>query len=150
MAGAALRRWRLIELAPNRFHELPLVARWLGLNERLLAHLVGENTPDERLEAEFNAESVLELTPELIGPTQTRNAAIIGETDDHQAAAIDLLREEPTRAVVLGTLNLARTMAFRCLGLGARVLISKKEMDKAQECCLCNLPICKACRQCHE
>ena len=45
MAGAPLRRWRLIELAPNRFHELPLVTRRLALNERLLAHLLGETHP---------------------------------------------------------------------------------------------------------
>ncbi len=40
MPGAPLRRWRFIELAPNRFHELPLAARRLALNERLLAHLL--------------------------------------------------------------------------------------------------------------
>ncbi len=38
--------------------------------------------PEERLEADFNAESILELTPDLIGPTQTRNAGIIGEAID--------------------------------------------------------------------
>jgi ESX secretion system protein EccE len=59
-----------------------------------------------------------------LGVNARGSGLIIGETDDHQAAAIDLLREEPTRAVVLGSLNLARTMAFRCLGLGARVLVS--------------------------
>ena len=59
-----------------------------------------------------------------LGVNARGSGLIIGETDDHQAAAIDLLREEPTRAVVLGTLNLARTVAFRCLGLGARVLVS--------------------------
>ena len=34
--------------------------------------------PDERLGAKFNAESVLELTPALVGATQTQNAGIIG------------------------------------------------------------------------
>ena len=38
--------------------------------------------PEERLTAEFNADSVLELTPELIGPSHTQNAGIIGETVD--------------------------------------------------------------------
>jgi type III restriction enzyme len=38
--------------------------------------------PDVRLEAEFNTESVLELTPDLVGPTITRNAGIIGEAVD--------------------------------------------------------------------
>ena len=38
--------------------------------------------PEERLTAEFNEESVLELTPDLVGPTITRNAGIIGESVD--------------------------------------------------------------------
>jgi len=38
--------------------------------------------PNERLTAEFNADSVLELTPELIGPSNTRNEGIIGEGVD--------------------------------------------------------------------
>ena len=35
--------------------------------------------PKEELSADFNADSTLELTPELIGATRTRNEAIIGE-----------------------------------------------------------------------
>ncbi|MYA65824.1 MAG: restriction endonuclease [Gammaproteobacteria bacterium] len=35
--------------------------------------------PKEELTAEFNADSVLRLTPEDVGPTVTRNAGIIGE-----------------------------------------------------------------------
>ncbi len=38
--------------------------------------------PEERLKAEFNTDSVLELTPDLIGPSQTRNQGIIGEGVD--------------------------------------------------------------------
>lgn len=38
--------------------------------------------PEERLTAEFNDDSVLELTPELVGPSKTRNAGIIGEAVD--------------------------------------------------------------------
>jgi type III restriction enzyme len=38
--------------------------------------------PDERLTAEFNEDSVLELTPDLVGPSITRNAGIIGEDVD--------------------------------------------------------------------
>ena len=38
--------------------------------------------PDERLEAQFNDESTLVLTPEHIGPTRTRNEGIIGEGID--------------------------------------------------------------------
>lgn len=38
--------------------------------------------PEERLTAEFNDDSVLELTPDLVGPSITRNAGIIGENVD--------------------------------------------------------------------
>ena len=38
--------------------------------------------PDERLTAVFNEDSRLELTPDLVGPTITRNAGIIGEAVD--------------------------------------------------------------------
>src|SRR5207302_771706 len=35
--------------------------------------------PEERLTAEFTADSVLDLTPDLVGPTITRNEGIVGE-----------------------------------------------------------------------
>ncbi|QDT70355.1 Type III restriction enzyme, res subunit [Planctomycetes bacterium MalM25] len=38
--------------------------------------------PEERLEAEFTKDCILELTPDLIGPSQTRNEGIIGEGVD--------------------------------------------------------------------
>ena len=38
--------------------------------------------PNVRLEAEFNADSTLELTPDLVGPSITKNAGIIGEDVD--------------------------------------------------------------------
>jgi type III restriction enzyme len=38
--------------------------------------------PEERLTADFNDDSVLELTPDLVGPTITRNLGIIGEGVD--------------------------------------------------------------------
>ena len=38
--------------------------------------------PEERLAAQFNEDSVLELTPDLVGATKTRNSGIIGETVD--------------------------------------------------------------------
>jgi type III restriction enzyme len=34
---------------------------------------------DERLESEFNSDSTLELTPDLVGATETQNSGIIGE-----------------------------------------------------------------------
>lgn len=38
--------------------------------------------PAERLEATFDADSTLTLTPELVGPTETRNEGIVGEGVD--------------------------------------------------------------------
>ena len=38
--------------------------------------------PEERLEAEFNDDSTLNLTPDLVGPSVTRNEGIIGEGVD--------------------------------------------------------------------
>ena len=38
--------------------------------------------PEDRLSAEFNEDSVLELTPDLVGATETQNSGIIGEKVD--------------------------------------------------------------------
>ncbi|MFM8385215.1 MAG: BPTD_3080 family restriction endonuclease, partial [Planctomycetia bacterium] len=38
--------------------------------------------PEERLAAQFNDDSRLELTPELVGPSRTRNSGIIGRAED--------------------------------------------------------------------
>jgi type III restriction enzyme len=38
--------------------------------------------PEERLSAEFNDDSILELSPDLVGPSITRNQGIIGEGVD--------------------------------------------------------------------
>ncbi len=38
--------------------------------------------PEDRLEAEFNDDAVLELTPDLVGATETQNSGIIGERVD--------------------------------------------------------------------
>jgi len=38
--------------------------------------------PEERLTADFNDDSILELSPEMIGPSRTLNSGIIGETAD--------------------------------------------------------------------
>jgi type III restriction enzyme len=38
--------------------------------------------PEERLTASFNDDSILELTPDLVGPSITRNSGIIGEGVD--------------------------------------------------------------------
>lgn len=38
--------------------------------------------PEERLAAQFNDDSILELTPDIVGPSVTRNSGIIGEGVD--------------------------------------------------------------------
>ena len=38
--------------------------------------------PEERLTANFNEDSVFELTPAIVGPTETKNSGIIGEAVD--------------------------------------------------------------------
>ena len=42
--------------------------------------------PEERLTASFTSDSVLELTPEIVGPSITRNSGIIGEAVDMNLA----------------------------------------------------------------
>ena len=48
--------------------------------------------PEERLSAAFSAESVLTLNPELVGPSMTRNAGIIGEGVDLSLTHLGNLR----------------------------------------------------------
>ncbi|MGB7541188.1 MAG: DEAD/DEAH box helicase family protein [Burkholderiales bacterium] len=48
--------------------------------------------PEERLTAVFNDDSVLLLTPDLVGPTITKNAGIIGETVDLSLKHLDHVR----------------------------------------------------------
>ena len=48
--------------------------------------------PEERLSAVFNDDSVLHLTPDLVGPTVTKNAGIIGETVDLSLKHLDDVR----------------------------------------------------------
>ncbi len=38
--------------------------------------------PEERLTAKFNEDSILELTPDLVGPSKTHNQGIIGKGED--------------------------------------------------------------------
>jgi type III restriction enzyme len=48
--------------------------------------------PDERLEAKFDADSILELSPALVGPSITQNSGIIGETADMSLDHLDDMR----------------------------------------------------------
>lgn len=52
--------------------------------------------PEEQLTAKFNEDSVLELTPDLVGPSRTKNAGIIGQDVD-----LDLKHLEDTRPSAL-------------------------------------------------
>jgi type III restriction enzyme len=47
----------------------------------------------KRLEAQFTADSVLELTPDLVGPSKTRNSGIIGEGVDLSLDHLDDMRQ---------------------------------------------------------
>jgi type III restriction enzyme len=49
--------------------------------------------PADRLEAAFNEDATLELTPELVGPTVTRNEGIIGEGVDLNVKHLEDLRQ---------------------------------------------------------
>ena len=49
--------------------------------------------PAERLSAQFSADSLLELTPELVGPAITRNEGIIGEGVDLTLQHLGTLRQ---------------------------------------------------------
>ena len=60
--------------------------------------VLGED--EERLTAEFNADSVLELTPELVGPSVTRNEAIIGEGVDLNLVHTGDLRRSTLRPII--------------------------------------------------
>ena len=48
--------------------------------------------PDERLEATFGPDHVLHLTPELVGPSVTKNAGLIGESVDLTVAHLEDMR----------------------------------------------------------
>ena len=48
--------------------------------------------PEERLTAKFNDDSVLELSPDLVGPSITRNSGIIGEGVDLNLEHLDDMR----------------------------------------------------------
>jgi type III restriction enzyme len=48
--------------------------------------------PEERLSADFNEDSILVLSPDLVGPSITRNAGIIGEGVDLSLEHLDDMR----------------------------------------------------------
>ena len=62
--------------------------------------------PEEMLTATFNNDSTLELTPDLVGPTITQNAGIIGEAVDMSLEHLQEMRQ-PSIAF-----NLARRLLY--------------------------------------
>ncbi len=48
--------------------------------------------PEERLSADFNDDSILILTPDLVGPSLTQNAGIIGESADMSLQHLEDMR----------------------------------------------------------
>lgn len=84
---------------PFDFNSRPVVARPQAARETIRIHAVRPERddceirfprvlgyrvelPNEQLDATFNEDSVLHLTPSLVGPTVTQNSAIIGENVD--------------------------------------------------------------------
>jgi type III restriction enzyme len=63
--------------------------------------------PNERLTAQFNADSRLELTPELVGPCEVRNEGIVGE-----GVTLDLKHLQATRPSSI-SYHLAKHLLFR-------------------------------------
>jgi type III restriction enzyme len=57
--------------------------------------VVGYRTdlPEENLRAEFKENSILELNPDLVGPTMVRNEGIIGKAEDFSIEHLDKVRE---------------------------------------------------------
>ncbi|MGH6678400.1 MAG: BPTD_3080 family restriction endonuclease, partial [Bradyrhizobium sp.] len=49
--------------------------------------------PEERLVANFNPDHILNLTPELVGPSRTKNQGIVGEGVDLTIAHLDNVRQ---------------------------------------------------------
>ncbi|HRJ60370.1 MAG TPA: DEAD/DEAH box helicase family protein [Azospirillaceae bacterium] len=63
--------------------------------------------PEERLSAAFSEDSILDLTPDLVGPTTTRNQGIVGEGVDLTITHLDGMR----RSTVL--FHLAKHLLYR-------------------------------------
>ena len=63
--------------------------------------------PEDRLDADFNEDSVLTLTPELVGPSITRNEGIIGEGVD-----LNLVHTGDLRPSSLLLLNLTQRLLY--------------------------------------
>lgn len=94
--------------------------------------------PEERLTAVFNADSILELSPDLVGPSITRNAGIIGQGVDLNLEHLDDLR--PSTLVFQITQRLLYTKwrdpgeAPKLLLFGQLKRITKQWLDTCLVC----------------
>ena len=71
----------------------PSATRWRSASRASQGYRV--ELPEERLTAKFNDDSALELTPDLVGATETRNAGIIGEAVDLNLVHTGDMRPSP-------------------------------------------------------
>lgn len=61
--------------------------------------------PEDRLEAEFNDDSILELSPDIVGPSITKNAGIIGEDVDLSLKHLGEVSRKPEHVDALDVLH---------------------------------------------
>ncbi|MDR0881848.1 MAG: DEAD/DEAH box helicase family protein [Candidatus Adiutrix sp.] len=74
---------RVRAMRPDRDHLEITFPRVMGYRVEL---------PSEKLTVKFTDDSILELTPELVGPTITQNSGIIGESVDLTVAHLENIR----------------------------------------------------------
>ncbi len=89
--GKGRKTTHIFAVRPDRDHLEITFPRVIGYRE---------DPPKEDLVANFSSDSCLELTPELVGPTKTRNEGIIGEGIDLSLEPLEGLRT-PTLAMHL-------------------------------------------------
>ena len=94
--------------------------------------------PEEDIQAEFNADSVLTLTPQIVGPTITQNAGIIGETVDLK---LDHLQDMRQSSLLFSLTKRLLYTKFRDAGdepelhlFGKLKRVSKQWLDQCLEC----------------
>jgi hypothetical protein len=65
-----------------------------------------------------------------ISPRAGANGLLLGRDTDHQPVLVPVFGPEPTRVVAIGGAWLARIVVFRCMALGARVLVRATEPQR--------------------
>lgn len=94
--------------------------------------------PNERLSADFNEDSSLQLTPDLIGATKTQNSGIIGE---HHDLTLDYTKDTRTSTVLFRLTQRLLETKFRDPGedaknhlFGQLKRISKQWLNEYLDC----------------